>query len=126
MTTVPVQTAAETSPTETVEQRFRQLEAIWEADTMYLSDSHRIIAHPAFQEIIGMGEAVVPFMLSDIEKGPSQWVWALPGITGENPVAPGDGGNITKMGEAWLRRGHEKGYQCWGGSKDLQYITGIT
>ena len=77
---------------------------------MYLSDSQRIIAHPAFQEIIRMGDAVISFMLHDIEKGPSHWVWALPRITGDNPVAPGDGGNITKMGEAWLRWGSEHGY----------------
>jgi hypothetical protein len=44
-------------------------------------DAHKIMAHPAFQEIIAMGEAVIPFMLRDLEKEPRQWVWALSRIT---------------------------------------------
>jgi hypothetical protein len=109
MATLPVQHTAEAAPRETVEQRFRRLEAIREAETQFLSDAHRIIEHPAFQEIISLGDAVVPLMMSDLEKSPRQWVWALPRITGANPVAPGDGGNIPKMGDAWLRWGREHG-----------------
>jgi hypothetical protein len=108
MVSVPVPNAP---AAETVEQQFRRLEAIWETETRYLSGAHRIIAHPAFQEIIALGEAVVPLMLRDIEKGPSLWVWALPRILGEGPVQPGDGGNICRMGAAWLRWAREKGYR---------------
>jgi hypothetical protein len=112
MATVPIQNhPLNAGPSETIEQRFRRLEAIWEAETMYLSDAHQIIEHPAFQEIIRLGEAVIPFMLRDLEKSPRQWVWALPRITGENPVPPSDGGNIRKMGEAWLHWGREHGYR---------------
>ena len=105
MATIPVQEALETQPVESLEQRFRRLEAIWEAETLFLSDAHRIIEHPAFQEIISLGEAVIPFMLHDLEQGPRQWVWALPRITGANPIPSADGGNLRKMGEAWLRWG---------------------
>ena len=83
----------------------------WEADTLVLSDAHRIIEHPAFQEIIRLGDAVVPLMLRDLQQRPRLWVWALPRITGENPVVPSEGGNIRKMSEAWLRWGHAKGYR---------------
>jgi hypothetical protein len=96
---------------ESVEQRFRQLEAVWEADTCYYSDSERIVNHPAFREILAMGWAVVPYMLEDLKKRSSLWVWALPTITGANPVPPGDAGRIAKMSEAWLRWGREHGYQ---------------
>jgi hypothetical protein len=48
-------------------------------------------------------------MLRDLEDGPSLWVWALPAITGVNPVSPDDGGNIRKMSDAWLNWGREKG-----------------
>jgi hypothetical protein len=109
--TTPTKSLSETLPAENVEQRFRRLEAVWEADTLYLSDAHRIIQHPAFQEIISLGEEVIPFMLADLEKGPRQWVWALPRITGANPILPSDGGNIRKMTEAWLRWGRENGYR---------------
>ena len=111
MANAPVQKAPDAPPLETIEQRFRRLGAIWEAETMFLSDTHKIVEHPAFQEIIRMGDAVVPLMLRDVEKEPQHWVWALPRITGANPVPPSDGGNIRKMGEAWLRWGREHGYQ---------------
>jgi hypothetical protein len=109
--TTPTRTPPEKPTGESVEQRFRRLEAVWEAETLYLSDAHRIIAHPAFQEIIGLGEEVIPLMLADLEKKPRHWVWALPRITGVNPVPPSEGGNIRKMAEAWLRWGREKGYR---------------
>ena len=94
---------------ETVEQRLRQLEVQWKADTEFLSDAGKIINHRAFQEIIAMGAPVVPLLLKDLESKPSLWVWALPDITGENPVPDSDGGNIGKMTDAWLKWGREKG-----------------
>jgi hypothetical protein len=94
-----------------VEQRFRRLEAAWEADTLYLSDVQKIIDHPAFQEIIAMGEAVIPFMMRDLEKAPRQWVWALTRITGENPVPTADAGDSYKAAQAWLSWGREHGYR---------------
>jgi len=44
-------------------------------------------------------------MLHDLDAQPSLWVWALPEITGANPVSPADGGNIRKMSDAWLEWG---------------------
>lgn len=82
MAAVPVVKVPDSANVEAVETRFRKLAAVWEAETMFLSDAHRIIAHPAFQEIIGMGETVIPFMLRDLETKAHQWVWALPRITG--------------------------------------------
>jgi hypothetical protein len=99
------------TPPETIEQRFRRLEAAWVAATGVLSDDADIVEHPAFREIIGMGEAVVPLMLRDLEQRPRLWVWALPQITGEDPVPVPDRGNIARMSEAWLRWGKAKGYR---------------
>ena len=96
-------------PKETLEQRFRRLEATWLAATGHLSSSTKICAHPAFLEIIGMGQAVVPFMLRDLAAKPRLWVWALPMITGVDPVPEYDQGNIAKMTEAWLTWGLEHG-----------------
>lgn len=103
---------AQTTPAslgETVEQCFRRLQSLWEAQTAHLSSSTRIVSHPAFQEIIGLGTAVVPLMLQDLEQGPSLWVWALPTITGADPVPESDRGDIAKMTEAWLQWAREKG-----------------
>src|SRR5580700_303635 len=97
--------------TDTLEPRFRRLEASWLAAVGFSSSSTVLRGHPAFQEIISMGEAVVPLMLRDLEERPRLWVWALPRIAGADPVPAGDRGNIVKMSEAWLRWGREHGYQ---------------
>ena len=99
------------TPAETVEERFRRLEATWMAEVGHLSSYTALVSHPAFREIVSLGEAVVPLMLRDLAERPRLWVWALPEITGADPVAPGDGGKIAKMSEAWLRWGREHGYQ---------------
>ena len=53
--------------------------------------------NPAFQEILDLGEEVVPLMLRDLQERPRLWVWALPHITGADPVPASDRGNIAKM-----------------------------
>jgi hypothetical protein len=111
MATVPVHKATVTPPVESIEERFRKLEATWTAETGYLSSYTDIVEHPAFREIIRLGEPVVPLMLRDLEERPRLWVWALPEITGADPVPPQEGGNITKMTEAWLRWGRANGYR---------------
>src|SRR5437588_440948 len=105
MATIPISQPLATTPPEPIENRFRRLEAIWNAETGYLSSPTDIVENAAFQEIIGLGDAVVPLMLHDLEERPQLWVWALPAITGANPVQPEDAGNIAKMSEAWLRWG---------------------
>ena len=108
MATLPVRPTPEK---ETVEERFRRLEATWMAEVGHHSSTTRLVNHPAFQEIIHMGQAVVPFMLQDLEKRPRLWVWALPDITGADPVPAEDRGNVARMSEAWLRWGKEHGYR---------------
>jgi hypothetical protein len=109
MTTTPI--GATPPSTETLEERFRSLEARWRAETGHLSSSSKIIGHPAFRDIIRMGQAVVPFMLRDLEQQPRLWVWALPEITGEDPVPIADRGDIVKMTAAWLHWAKERGYR---------------
>jgi hypothetical protein len=101
---------AMTSP-ESLEQRFRRLEAEWSAATGHLSSTTKIVQHPAYKEIVSMGKAVVPLMLRDLTERPRLWVWALPDILGEDPVAPDDRGDIAKMSDAWLEWGRKKGYR---------------
>jgi hypothetical protein len=112
--TLPMKQTPAASATETIEERFRRLEATWQAEVGYSSSSTDLCNHPAFQELIAMGEAVVPLMLRDLSTRPRLWVWALPRITGEDPVPAADRGNIGKMSEAWLRWGREHGYEWVG------------
>ena len=78
MAAVPLKEASSVLPSETIEQRFRRLESLWNAATAHLSSTSKIVNHAAFQEIIGLGQAVVPLMLRDMEERPRLWVWALP------------------------------------------------
>jgi hypothetical protein len=111
MPPVPAEQPQAPQHTETVEARFRRLEAVWEEETGHLSATTRTVGHPAFREIVALGEAVVPLMLRDLQKRPRLWVWALPEITGADPVSVPDRGNIARMTDAWLRWGREHGYQ---------------
>jgi hypothetical protein len=110
MASIPVN-RLEAEPTESVEQQFRRLEATWLAEVGFSSSSTELRNHPAFREIINLGQEVVPFMLRDFQERPRLWVWALPRITGSDPVAAADRGNIAKMSQAWLQWAREHGYQ---------------
>jgi hypothetical protein len=100
-----------TQKAESVEQKFQRLAAVWRAETDYLSSVTKMVNHPAYQEIIGMGSDVVPSLLRDLQKEPEHWFAALRAITGAQPVPPEDRGQIGKMAEAWLRWAKEHGYQ---------------
>lgn len=111
MSTVPAKQASPTPPTETTEERFRRLAAAWRTDTAYISSSNDLVAHPAFQEIVGMGEAVIPLVLRELEKRTGHWHRALRRITGADPVPPEDRGNVEMAAEAWLEWAREQGYK---------------
>ena len=59
MATTPVQNPPRIPPSESIEQRFRRLEAEWKVDTEFLSDAGKIVNHPAFKAIIALGTEVV-------------------------------------------------------------------
>jgi hypothetical protein len=109
MAAIPAPIPPRLPPTESVEQRLRRLESQWKAETQFLSDAARITRHQAFQQIIALGPDVVPFLLHDLAAQPPLWVWALPEITGEDPVPESDAGDIRKMSGAWVQWGRENG-----------------
>jgi hypothetical protein len=90
--------------------RFFTLKTQWETETAILSSATEIAMHPAYQQIIGMGNVAVPLILSEMKKKPGHWFWALKSITGEDPVSPKQRGKIKEMTEAWLRWGKKQGY----------------
>ena len=96
---------------ETIEQRFDRLADVWLEETAVISSSSQIVAHPAFQEIVGLGPAVIPLLLRELDKRTGHWHLALRRITGDDPVPPAERGDIGKMADAWLRWGKEQGYR---------------
>jgi hypothetical protein len=90
--------------------RFRALAERWKSETAHQSNVAKRALHPAYQEIIGMGERAVPLLLAELQREPDDWFWALHAITGANPVPPADRGDLRATAEAWLRWAREKGY----------------
>ena len=98
------------------EEKFNRLAAQWREETQFLSSSTEMAAHPAYQEIIGMGRDAVVFMLRGLEAGElDHWFTALHLITGVDPVPPADSGRIEKMAGHWV---------AWGKSRNI--ISGDT
>jgi hypothetical protein len=90
---------------------FHTLAERWKTDTAHHSNVAKRALHPAYQEIIGMGERVVPLLLAELRREPDDWFWALHAITGANPVPATSRGHMGAMAEAWIQWGLEKGYQ---------------
>src|SRR6266511_1104101 len=52
MSTLPVEQMP-AKPAESIYQHFRRLAAAWQAETVFVSSSSDLVAHPAFQELVG-------------------------------------------------------------------------
>ena len=70
-----------------------------------------MVMHMAYQRIIGLGPAVIPSLLQELDRSPQHWFWALHAITGVDPVLPEHKGQVQHMAQDWLRWGRETGYQ---------------
>ncbi len=94
-----------------LEETFFQLAQQWRQETGMMSLVTKMVMHPAYQRIIGMGQPVVPLILRELEREPDHWFWALQSITGANPVEPEQRGRLTQMALAWIQWGKEHGYR---------------
>lgn len=90
-----------------LEHKFRRLVEQWRGETLFISSSTEKMMHPSYQRIIGMGPAVVPLLLRELQERGGHWFWALRAITEEDPVNPEDVGRVRKMTEAWLQWGKQ-------------------
>ena len=91
-------------------ERFEALAERWWEETALHSNSAIKNAHPALQEIIGMGQPVAPLILERMRAQGGHWFEALQRITGADPVSPADYGNIAAMQNSWLEWGERNGY----------------
>jgi hypothetical protein len=104
------QPAAQPSVSPEVEAKFRALAEQWYIETMPLSSYFEKILHPAYQKILTLGKAAVPFILRELEDEPNDWFWALRMITDADPVTAEQAGDMEAMAQAWLRWGRGNGY----------------
>lgn len=82
---------------------FIRLAQQWRQDTAQTSSLEQKFEHPAYREIISMGEDVVPFILRDMRLRPDYWFEALTAITGDDPIEPASYGRLDEMVASWLR-----------------------
>jgi len=80
---------------------FELLADRWKRETGRFSIVQQKILHPAYQEIIGMGERALPMLIREIQTAPSHWFWALRAIARDNP-AQGKA-TIEEAVTAWTR-----------------------
>lgn len=107
MATVPA-----TPVGESLEQRVARLLRTWRDETAYFSSTHQIVANPAYQELISLGPAALPFLFRDIEQtGDGHLTNALSAITGADPIPDEHCGRIRKIAEDWLAWAREQGYR---------------
>jgi len=95
---------------EKINKKFEKLAGQWDDETGFMSSTTEAIIHPAYQQIIGMGEDVIPSLLEGLRTGSGRWFWALRAITGEDPVPEEQRGMTQKMIDAWIDWGRKKRY----------------
>ncbi len=93
-----------------IEATFTTLAKQWREENRGVSSTNQMSMHPAYQQIIGMGEPVIPLLLRELEKKSGRWFWALKSISREDPVPPDYRGNTKEMTKAWLNWGKQRGY----------------
>ncbi|MCX7049639.1 MAG: hypothetical protein NTX50_29655 [Candidatus Sumerlaeota bacterium] len=92
------------------ERRFERLCRTWKEDTRHCSSTVKMILHPSYQQIIGMGELAIPLILRELKNENDFWYWALFSISGEDPAASDQKNDPQKIDAAWIRWGEENGY----------------
>jgi hypothetical protein len=79
--------------------------------TRYRSNTQALRNQPIYQELVAMGEPVIPLILAELDQESNvSWFTVLAAITGENPVPPELAGQVDAMARAWIDWGRQRGY----------------
>jgi hypothetical protein len=107
-TATSLQPATEPAQLETV---FQDLVRRWKVERGPTSSTTEMAICPSYQRIIGLGPAVVPLLLRELERSPDHWFWALKAITGADPVPETSRGKVREMARLWIEWGRQQGYR---------------
>jgi hypothetical protein len=94
-----------------VQSVFFSLAGKWEVESAGISSDSRF-TKLSYQQIIGLGPDVVPFLLRDLvdnSDDPPHWFWALVAITRANPMPDSARGDSVQQANAWIRWGLSRG-----------------
>lgn len=98
-----------------LEETFYELAEQWRRETGFHSSPAMKFQHPLYLQIIGLGQAIIPFLLREVKKGSASWFVALRAITrlprDKDPVTPDQAVSVKQMCEAWVRWGKENNYE---------------
>lgn len=95
---------------EPLRARFRRLVSKWQTQTALVSSTTQLISHPAYLEIIGMGDSALPLIFEELRKGPHHWGPALAAITGVQPITADQAGDMQAIADTWLAWARTHGY----------------
>jgi hypothetical protein len=70
------------------EASFRRLAEQWKSETAPLSSIRRKKQHPAYRQLVELGEPAIPLILAELARKPSHLFWVLREITNVNPADP--------------------------------------
>lgn len=84
-------------------QQFEQLYCWWWFETSISSDYAVFTRHPAFKEIVNMGEAAVPFIVEKLKAQPSFLVKALNRIYKQR-ISPDRRTTINEACNLWIKK----------------------
>ena len=108
LTTRPPNVAqSETAPSR---ETFECLADEWLRERPRGVDIAQMTRHPAYQDIIDLGDPAVPWILQRLAHKPDHWFVALSSITDASPVPPASRGRLDEMTAAWLDWGRQQGY----------------
>ena len=93
----------------TPKQHFFELVRKWKDETGGYSTSYHKYKNKNYQQIIGMGIKVVPYIFECMQKDSDFWHHALVQILGENPIPNKAHGNLGLVCKLWLIWGKQKG-----------------
>lgn len=97
---------------ESLEREFRSLAERWRNETTHLSISSEKANNFAYQQIVGMGEQVLPLIFRELETTTSDWFWALRAIARDRApvIRAEDRGRVRRIAEIWMEWGKQIGY----------------
>ena len=98
--------------TNEIEASFRRLAEEWKSETAPLSSIRLKKEHPAYRQLVAMGEPAIPLILADLARKPSHLFWVLRDITNVNPADPGVAKDFLDVIHCWIEWGRAQGYSA--------------
>ena len=93
-----------------LQAKFRKLADLWKDETIHISSLTEMENHRAYQEIIGMGQPVIPLILQELVNDPDWWFMALDALVDAPPSLEEADGNLIKLSTKWIEWGRSNGY----------------